>query len=583
MPFDALTLSAVRDELEPWLTDARLQKLVFADDLSLAVEVFVPRVGRAHVLLSADLELGRVQRIASLPVRGVEADTPFSLLIRKHLRNARIRAVRQPRLERVFELDCEQRDPSGRLYRVLLIVEAMGRRSNLVLVGEDGTILDAARRTPPSRNPRRPVLPHLRYEPPPAQDRLLPEEISAESLATGARAQVTLARHLSERVAGLSPLAGRELAFRAVGDARAPLETPDWAALARITRDFLAMIETHQWQPTLATDADGPIDYAPYRLRHLAAAGAEVADFDSISAAMDAYYARRAQARPVRRGDTLAAERKALLAPLERTAHGVKRRIAALAHQLESGQAQRDPLRRAGEAILANQAELPIGSAELLVDDERFEMDPRLSAVENAQAYFARYRKAREAEERVPALLEQASNEAALLAELHALVEVADQMDAIRALRREIAAATGGKAPTTRAKNVPEGTPYRRVTRRDGWDAMVGTSAGGNAAVTFELARPDDLWLHARGVPGAHVILRTKGASPPDDVIEWAAQLAASRSAARGASAVEVDVAPRRYVKKIPNAPPGLVRYSNERTIRVRPIRDQPEGSPAVS
>src|SRR5438552_1068488 len=97
MPFDALTLSAVRDELEPLLSDARLQKLVFADELSLAAEVFAPHVGRTYVLLSAHPELGRVQRIASLPARGVEGDTPFSLLVRKHLRSARIRAVGQPR------------------------------------------------------------------------------------------------------------------------------------------------------------------------------------------------------------------------------------------------------------------------------------------------------------------------------------------------------------------------------------------------------------------------------------------------------------------------------------------------------
>src|SRR5881227_4038969 len=504
MPFDALTLSAVRDELEPLLSDARLQKLVFADELSLAAEVFAPHVGRTYVLLSAHPELGRVQRIANLPARGVEGDTPFSLLVRKHLRSARIRAVRQPRLERVFELDCEQRDPSGRLYRVVLIVEAMGRRSNLVLVGEDGSILDAARRAPPSRNPRRPVLPHLRYEPPPAQERLFPEQISAEILAAGARGQTslapaakgptTLARYLSDQVAGLSPLAGRELAFRAVGDAHAALNSPDWAAVARITRDFVGMAETHRWEPTLASQADGLMDYAPYRLSHLAAAGATLTPFDSISAAMEAYFARRSAAGPVRRGDLLAAERKALLAPIDRATRALERRIAALEHQLQSGQAQRDPLRRAGEAILTHQAELPAGATERVVEGERIELDPRMSAVENAQAYFARYRKAREAEERVPELL----------ADLHALVEIADQMDAIRALRREVAAATGGKAPTPRAKNAGKAAPYRRVSLGDGWEAVVGTSASGNAAVTFDVAQADDLWFHARGVPGAH-------------------------------------------------------------------------------
>jgi predicted ribosome quality control (RQC) complex YloA/Tae2 family protein len=148
-------------------------------------------------------------------------------------------------------------------------------------------------------------------------------------------------------------------------------------------------------------------------------------------------------------------------------------------------------------------------------------------------------------------------------------------MDAIRALRREVSAATGSAHPATKLsmKQPPKSlkAPYRRVTLLDGWEALVGTSAEGNAAVTFNLAGPDDLWLHARRIPGAHVILGTNGSTPPDAVVERAAQLAAWHSGARGAGAVEVDVAPRRYVKKIPGGPPGLVRYSNERTVRVTP------------
>jgi predicted ribosome quality control (RQC) complex YloA/Tae2 family protein len=585
MAFDALTLAAVHDELAPRLTGARLQKLIFADELSLAVEAFAPNVGRTFVLLSGDLEHGRVQRLTSLPARGVEGDSPFSLLVRKHLRNARVRGVHQPRLERVFELDCEQHDPSGRLHRVVLIVEAMGRRSNLVLVDEDGEIMDAARRTPPRRNPRRPVLPHLPYVPPPPQQRLFPEEISPETLALqieGARGQTTLAKHLAERIAGLSPLAGRELAFRAAGAADASLVGTDWNVVARATREFLAVIETHAWQPSLALepDAERPIDYAPYELRHLTAAGASLVGFDSISEAMQAYYARLAEAGPVRRGDPLAAERKALLAPLDRAAHTLGRRIAALEQQLAAGQQQRDPLRGAGEAILAHQAELPLGSSELVVDGQHVELDPRMSAVENAQAYFARYRKAREAEQRVPGLLDEARNAAAHVGDLRTLVEVADQMDAIRALRREVADATGARAPSERRGKQSavsrSSRPYRRVSLGDPWEVLVGTSAAGNAAVTFDLAQADDLWLHARGIPGAHVILRTNGATAPDEIVERAAQIAAWHSSARSAGQVEVDVASRRYVKKIPNAPAGLVRYSNERTIRVRA---KPSGS----
>ncbi|HET6320173.1 MAG TPA: NFACT family protein, partial [Chloroflexota bacterium] len=256
---------------------------------------------------------------------------------------------------------------------------------------------------------------------------------------------------------------------------------------------------------------------------------------------------------------------KALLAPIDKAIASTERRVAALEHQLANADTQREPLRRAGELILTYQATIPAGADQLEAEGEHVELDTELSPSENAQAYFARYRKAREAEARVPALLEEARNRLAHLADLHALVEVADSMDAIRALRREAGTATSSSSkspPTTKG-------PYRRVAF-DGWEAYVGTSAAGNAAVTFDVAGATDLWLHARGVPGAHVVLKGRG-EPSDAVLERAAQLAAWHSAARNAGTVEVDIAPRRYVKKIPQGPPGLVRYSNERTVRVTP------------
>jgi predicted ribosome quality control (RQC) complex YloA/Tae2 family protein len=144
-------------------------------------------------------------------------------------------------------------------------------------------------------------------------------------------------------------------------------------------------------------------------------------------------------------------------------------------------------------------------------------------------------------------------------------------MDTVRALRREVAAATGDKEPTRKSQPSKPSAPYRRVPLGDGWEALVGTSAAGNATVTFDLASGDDLWLHARGAPGAHVILRTRNTTPPPEIVERAARLAAFHSSARASSNVEVDIAPRRYVKKIPGAALGLVRYTNERTVRVSP------------
>ncbi len=559
MSFDALTLAAVRDELEPLLGGSRIQRVVFPDEHSVALECFAPGVGRTYVLCSAHPEHVRVQALRELPARGVETETPFELVVRKHLRNARIGSLRQPRLERVLELDCEQRDASGQLYRIALIVEAMGRRSNLVLVGADGTILDAARRAPPSRNPRRPILPHLRYDPPPPQDRLLPEQLSEERLRELWLAEHAdevavgdvreLAAFLGQRIAGLSPLAARELAFRSAGSG--------WSRVLDALRELIEARE-----PTIAWRDDRAVEYAAYELTHLSDAGMQLERYPSMSAAMSVYYASE---RPAPRGDALSGERRALLERLEQPSTTVERRIAALEHQLANSAQQQDPLRRAGELILTHQP--PSGIVELNVDGEHIPLDATLSASENAQAYFARYRKAREALVRVPELLTEARNQAAHLAELRTLVEVAPDMSAIRALRREagVERATGKKLSPTKS------APYRRVPLDAGWEVVIGTSAAGNAAVTFDLASADDLWLHARGVPGAHVILRSGSGSPPDPIVERAAELAAWYSAARNETRVEVDVAPRRYVKKMPNAPPGLVRYSNERTIRVTP------------
>jgi predicted ribosome quality control (RQC) complex YloA/Tae2 family protein len=216
--------------------------------------------------------------------------------------------------------------------------------------------------------------------------------------------------------------------------------------------------------------------------------------------------------------------------------------------------------------------------SELEVEGERIELDPTLAAVENAQRYFARYRKARDAVARVPDMLEASRVAERHLEELMALIEVADSMEAIRALRREVAAATGSSVPgpsrtvTRPGAEAPTAGPYQRVALGDSWEALVGLSARGNAAVTFDLARPNDMWLHARGVPGAHVVVRsTTGTrvAPPASVVQRAARLAASHSSARAAAQVDVDYVERKHVRRIPNAPPGLVRYTNEHTLRV--------------
>ncbi len=583
MRLDALTLSAIRDEIDPALSGARIQKVAFPDDFSVALETYAPPWGRARTLLSVHPEIGRVMLVSDLPDKGVDHDSPFALLVRKHLRSGRIVAVRQPLLERVLEIEIERWDEDSGHYRVLLIVEAMGRRGNLVLVGEDGAVLDALRRAPPSRNPSRPLLPHRRYAPPAAQERLSPEQLSATVLAEHARGTGgLLADHLLSTVAGLSPLASREIAFRSTGSVGAPVAGAPWEGIAEVLRDMFRPLADHSWAPTLAVRSNVPIAYAPYPLLHLQSAGASLRSYESMSAAMESFYAAGVgMPTTPRRGDPLHSERTHLLDQVQAARRMQERRLAALEREIAEATA-RDDLRTAGETILAHQYAVRIGAEKLSVEGRSIRLDPSRTPVENAQRYFQRYRKARDASEHLPALREEVRDLGAHLADLEALARVADSGDAIRALRRETASASGrplperppsGRRPSPRLAR--HAAPHRRVDLPGGWELLVGASAAGNAAVTFDLGRPDDLWLHARGVPGAHAILRGPAAKPPSTVLERAAELTAWYSAARDAGWAEVDVTQRRYVKKIPGGPPGLVRYERERTIRVQPRVDR--------
>src|SRR5688572_3281651 len=238
MPFDALALHAVADELRASVVDGRVQKAFLADEQSLALELYA-QGQRRWLLASAHPEAARAHLVTEPQRRGTERVTPFLLLVRKHVRDARLVAIEQPPLERVLELRFAHREETGLRREVALMLELMGRRSNLVLVDEDGTILDALKRVSRQTNPTRPIVPHTRYAPPPPLDRLDPRLATSyfvleERARAGAKEQ-TLAQLLMAHLAGLSPLAAEELAYRATGQHRAPAPRGagglPWAAL----------------------------------------------------------------------------------------------------------------------------------------------------------------------------------------------------------------------------------------------------------------------------------------------------------------------------------------------------------------
>lgn len=595
MSFDALTMHAVRDELEAALVGGFVEKVLPLSDLEIGLRVRSQHRD-VNLLLSADPQAARIHLVESGTLRRLSDDvTPFLLLMRKYVKDGRIVSIQQPPLERVMRLAVEARQEDSTIIASELIIEVMGRHSNVILVGPDGKVLDAIKRVPSSLSRQRPVLPHLPYEPPPAVNKLDPRSpILARQLAMAARQEPPTSaawRFVQEALTGLGPLSAREVIYRVCGDAGCSLaQIASWEGVAGELATLFGPIETHLWSPCVVVQDGVVTNYAPFPLTQFPPE--QVERVESISSAVQRAFSEKIRLRP---GEAL---RVPLRASLESRLERVRRRGESLRQALVRGE-KAEALKLTGQAILANVGLMKPGQEELRWDGAVIALDPRLSPAENAQRYFREYAKARDATKEVPALLESARLEKEYLEQLQALVEAAEDEVDLRALSREVAEAGTALTPTLSqgdrgdkgrsqgergvgARQLPKGRQkpgrgrveapagtVKRLTSSEGHQILVGGSARGNERATFDLATGGDVWLHARGVPGAHVILKLDGQEPGRKELLEAATLAASRSQARGSGKVPVDYTLQRYVRKVKGGPPGLVTYTQEKTIRV--------------
>jgi predicted ribosome quality control (RQC) complex YloA/Tae2 family protein len=608
--FDVLTTAAVADELAATLLDGRIQRIGLVDRLTVAAEVYAG--GRRHALIaSADNRSPRVHLAPAMPSLDAELVTPFGLLLRKYARGGVLVAVEQPPLERLLRLSIAKRLPTGQERRarrvagepqpedddpdlaaeeesegedslpvtwVHLHVEIMGRHSNLILVDDDGVVMDSAKRVTTAMSRVRPVQPRTRYSPPPPLDRPDPRRLTASiaaQMVNEATPGAELARWLVASFRGISPQMGREIAFRCAGDAAAPvdaLRNADGAAvLARETRALLEPLLTSAWAPKVYRDVGdkAPVTaYAAIPMAHLRATKAEE-DVSSISFAValaeggpdgdDASPARHAQ------------RRQRLLDAIGAARHRQERKLAAVRQQGAQA-AEIERLRRWGALIYANLWQIEPGQRELVVEDEVVPLDPSLPAKETAAALFERYRKAQSAGTHQEEAEVTIAAELAHLADVATLVEHAAGFAELEALAAEWEAEAGAPAGKAGRKRQATRRP-RPLLDADGNAVFVGHTAAQNEMVTFDIAGPNDTWLHARGVGGSHVVVRWNNPTGEEreGTILAAAALAAWYSAARNAGRVEVDVTRRRYVRKIKGGKPGMVTYRKERTIAVTP------------
>lgn len=641
MHYDAITLAAVGDEWRTLLIGARIDTIIQPTEHSIALQCYASSTqgqsGQNHWLyLSAHPQMARAHLTALKPSR-IASDPPaFVMLLRKYLEGSRIQSIAQPRWERVLEIVAGYRSGSeseqGVRYR--LIIEIMGRTSNIILCDEQGLILGSLKHVGSDINRYRVIAANVQYVPPPPQQRTIagqtlprlePTTINASQLAMlaaeeaaeppaastkkgRARAQEPqkLWQLLTRNLLGFSPLLAREAVYRTTGNAESTLEVSEntWEELAWNTRELANLYDNRAWKPQLVErlEAEGnstsvmPVAFAPYVLEQYAEKpGVQVRTSSSINALIDEYYA-GAEWRDAMES-VRSPIRKVLQTQRERTI-----RKAQLLQQELAASEEANTYRLQAELLLAYQHEIQQGQTSVVVQnffdgearDVTIPLDPRFDAVGNANRLFNKYHKLRRGLALVPGQIEQNNTEMATIEQLLADLVLAETPAEVALVKAEVQAAgyirgakaRGASSAGPRGKQSMKGKSGKRakgkpvppgggvplhVQSRDGFTILIGKNSRQNEDVTFHQASANDIWLHARGVPGAHVIIKAAGREVPRSTIEQAASLAAWYSQARGSTSVPIDYTLQRHVRHMKGGGPGMVIYERERTLNVIP------------
>lgn len=564
IPFDSLSLYAVLSECGG-LIGGRLQEVRQPEPLTLVLHLYAQRQEH-RLLISADPQFARMHLISSkLP--NAPTPPPFCQNLRKHIEGARLHRIVQIGFDRIVQLEFETAEG---VYR--LIVELMGKHSNLFLVHPAGVIQSALKWVSPRQSQLRPIRSGEPYRLPPTRVEglrhpLLMSETEWRDL--WAQLQSEPERDWGAYLEGLSRFTAQELELIAQQEGVEGLL--EWARQLREAR----------WRPVLVREpASGrALGAYPFPCRQFPRDWQHPRG--SVNLAWEHAFTER-----IKREEAEAL-RSTLQPALQRALQARERAAAEIQHALEQSQ-QADRYQLFGELILAFGHELPPGASVLHAPDYtqpdmptvEIPLDPEKGIAENAQRYFEKARRAREGQSGLRVRLQHFETEIEAIRDaMHQLETAGDRLETLRALL-ETARRNGWlrETPTeqraTRAEKDPfEGHKIQVRLSPDGYQVLVGENAQANDFLLTRIARPNDWWLHVRTGVGAHVIIRTEGRPErvPRRTLEFAARLAAQHSADRHSSIVEVDYTLRKYVRKPRNAPPGFALYTHEKTLAVHP------------
>lgn len=570
MSLDGAFLHIVKNELMP-LIGSRVDKVYQPSREEIVISLRTLHSGAKKLILSANSVSARVN-ITNAAFENPSQPPMLCMLMRKHLGSGRLINIRQDGLERILYLDFECVNEIGDIVTNTLIAEIMGRHSNIILV-RDGRVVDSVKRITDDISSVRRILPNIPYETPPRSERLnllevAPEEVLAEIEGSPER----LCKKLTAVLEGVSPIFARECAYYSAKDVDAVC-----ADLSASAKDRLKFILAKakkalcgEAEFTVVSELNGKKkDFCFINIEQYST-GMLVSHCNSANELLDSFFAAadRSERTKQRAHDLL----KLLMNAYERVSRKIELQKKELAECSE-----REVFRVCGDLLNANIYRLEKGQTKAELEDfytgetRVIQLDARLTPAQNAQKYYNEYRKLDTAEKMLTELIAKGQDELIYIDSVFDAVsrtEGETELNEIRRELREQGYLRGGVRPDEKSKKQSEPLKYRST---EGFEILVGRNNVQNDRLTLKTAKATDIWLHTQGIAGSHVIIRTEGKEVPEQTLFEAAQLAAFHSKGRTSSQVPVDYVAVKFVKKPAGAKPGMVIFTNNRTLFVAP------------
>lgn len=571
MPMDGLTVGFAARELDDILRDGRIDKITQPERDTV---VLVIRAGGANhrLLLCASPNNARCHLTMNSYSNPLEPPA-MCMLMRKQIAGARITGVRQVEGDRIVHVDMDAVNEMGDHVLRRLVLEIMGRHSNLLLLDENDRILEATRHVNPEMSRVRQIQPGMTYLPPPAQDKLNPQTVTADELYVRlvSLPEGKLSRSLADTVTGLSRAAAEELACRVLQPGE------EWPGNLRDAcerlADFLGRLPQMADPRVLFGENGETEDVFPFP--YLSRRTDSQRPYKTLSEALEVYFGTR-DAR-----DRLNQKSASMVRMLKGQLDRCQRKLALQEEELSSAE-RMEEYRRMGEVINANLYQLKKGMTEAVLPDWNdpdggtitVPVDIRLTPSQNAQKYFKKYQKARSAREVAVQQRDKTLEEMDYLEGMLLDVDKCIGESELEEIRQELVRTGYMKKTANRRqqRQLPGSKPYRYQSD-DGIEILVGKNAAQNDRITLG-AKPEETWLHAKDIPGSHVIICREGEIPLA-TMKQAALLAAWYSKGQRSSLVPVDYTLRKYVKKPSGAAPGKVIYTHQKTAYMTPEEEE--------